>query len=457
MTPKSPSTSQNDLFSSRLDQVINMRHSLVILSSKIEWSSLEKSFGQYYEQGTGRPGLPTRLMVGLHYLKYCYDESDESVVERFLENPYWQYFCGFDFFQHKLPLDDSSMSRWRKRMGESNIQKMLQETIDTAKRNQFLKKHDCSKVNVDTTVQEKAITFPTDAGLYYKALSSLVKLAKARGIALRQTYSRLSKKALHSQSCYRRAQQTRRANKQTKKLRTYLGRVIRDIRRKCPQPDIELRKLLETATRIFEQERSDKNKVYSVHALEVECIGKGKAHKKYEFGCKASFVSTSKGNWIIDASSLPGNPYDGHTLPEALERSQKNVEYPIRDAYVDRGYRGIKKSAIPGINMQVAGRKRNSLTRWEKKWLKRRSAIEPIIGHMKSDNRLNRNYLKGTVGDSINVILSACGFNFRKLLRAFLCLYLKKHRADYWFDVVQNVVVSWIVQGKFWMPGRSPA
>lgn len=422
MTPKTSSKPQNDLFNNRLDQVINMRHSLVMLALKINWESLAKTFGHNFIEGKGRPGLPTRLMVGLHYLKYTYNESDESVVMGFIENPYWQYFCGFDFFQHKLPLDDSSMSRWRKRMGDSNIKKLLKETIETAIRNNFLKKQDCSKVIIDTTVQEKAVSFPTDSGLYYKALWALVRYSRKRGLELRQSYVRVSKKALHQQFQYRKTRKFRLANRETRRLRTYLGRVIRDINRKM-SPDAKLSRLLQVASRILHQKQKDKNKVYSVHAGEVECIAKGKSHKKYEFGCKVSFVTSLKSNWIMDACSLPGNPYDGHTLVSAIKRSESNSDIKIKDVYADKGYRGVKKRDIPEVNIHMDGRRKSTLTRTERKWLNRRSAIEPIIGHMKTDNRLSRNYLKGTQGDSINAILAACGFNLRKLLRAFFGLF----------------------------------
>jgi len=424
MRPKKSTLSQDNLFQSRLEQIIKLDHPLAKLARQIDWSSLEAEFGQLYVEGHGRPGLPTRLMVGLHYLKYAYDESDESVVERFLENPYWQYFCGFDYFQHELPLDPSSLVRWRQRVGEGGAESLLQETIATAVRGKVLRRSDVGKVNVDTTVQEKAVAFPTDARLYDKVRRVLVREAQKRGIELRQSYTRVGKKALHQQSRYRHARQLKRANKQTRKLRTYLGRVIRDIERKSPRIDRFFGERLEIGKRIYQQQRGDKNKVYSVYAPEVECIAKGKVHQKYEFGCKASFVSTSRNNWIIGAEAFHGNPYDGHTLAEALRQSESLTGWRCRDIYCDRGYRGVKITGGDDYNIHLAGRKRKGLTRSERKWLKRRSAIEPLIGHLKEDHRLSRNHLLRKTGDRINAIMAACGFNIKKLLRALLRLVL---------------------------------
>lgn len=393
MRPKKTEHGQVELFRSRLEQIINMEHSLVKAAAQIDWAGLEDHFGRLYVDGQGRPGLPTRLMVGLHYLKYAFDMGDETAVERFLENPYWQYFCGFEYFQHELPLDPTSLVKWRHRIGEGGAEELLKKTIEAAVSGRVLCKRDVDKVNVDTTVQEKAIAFPTDAQLYLKARVVLVREAKARGIELRQT----------------------------RKLRTWLGRVIRDIRRKRHKPDSVLLEALDTAERIFTQQRHDKNKVYSMHAPEVECIAKGKAHKKYEFGCKASFVSTSKNNWIVGARAIHGNPYDGHTLEDALAQSERVVGSKAKDVYCDRGYRGVKtREALADYNIHLPNWRRKGLTRTERKWLRRRSAIEPIIGHLKEDNRLSRNHLLGKVGDQMNAILAACGFNLRKLLRAFL-------------------------------------
>ncbi|MBF0555847.1 MAG: IS5 family transposase, partial [Nitrospirae bacterium] len=228
MQPKKTSDEQGELFKRRLSDLLNMSHPLCVLAEKIEWNVFEAEFGKLYVENKGRPGLPIRLLVGLHYLKHALNESDESVVERFLENPYWQYFCGYEYFQHEFPLDPTSLVRWRKRVGSKGMEGLLKETLESAKREKFLKKVDVEKVNVDTTVQEKAVAFPRDALLYYKMLKNLVNAAKKHGIKLRQSYERLGKRALHKQGQYSHASQLKRAERERKKLKTYLGRVIRD-------------------------------------------------------------------------------------------------------------------------------------------------------------------------------------------------------------------------------------
>ena len=418
MKPKSTGQSQGNLFTSRLDQILNMAHPLIVLAGQVDWQKLDDHFGAFYKQDFGRPGLPTRLMVGLHYLKYAFNESDESLADRFLENPYWQYFCGFDYFQHKIPFDPSSMSRWRQRIGEEGAEELLKQTIETAVKTGQIKKSSFQRLNVDTTVQEKNIAFPTDARLYDKARVKLVKAARQRNIELRQSYARVGKRALRMQSRYRHARQPKRARRELKKLKNYLGRVLREIRREPAKIDAELEALLQLTERLYEQKRGDKNKLYSLHEPEVECIAKGKAHKKYEFGCKASFVTTSRDNWIVGAKAFHGNPYDGHTLREALSQSERLTSWKAKQVYCDKGYRGqqLRELKEEGVEVAVTAKKRMSW--WDLKWLKRRSAIEPVIGHLKSDNRLNRNYLKGSSGDKLNAVLAACGFNLRKLLGA---------------------------------------
>jgi len=415
--------SQGDLFRAQLEQILNHEHPLYRLGNEIDWSIFEEEFGSLYVDNVGRPGLPIRWVVGLHYLKYSFNESDESVVERFLENPYWQYFCGFEYFEHEIPLDPSSLVRWRRRVGPSGMEKLLKETIETAKRKGVMKVRQLDRVNVDTTVQEKAVAFPTDARLYHKMRRALVRMAKREGIELRQSFERLSKRALQMQGRYSHARQMRRAKRETKKLRVYLGRVLRDLQRKCPDGSGAWGHLFSLANRILGQQRADHNKVYSIHAPEVECISKGKVHKRYEFGCKVGLVTTSRGNWVVAVDAIHGNPYDGHTLAQSIEQTERVTGCRPSDAYCDRGYRGVKVD-MGETTVHLTNKRKGSLSRSAWRWLKRRAAIEPVIGHLKSDTRLDRNYLLGAEGDRINAILSGCGFNVRKLLRAFFLFLL---------------------------------
>ncbi len=402
---------------SALERQLNPQHPLVQLAVSIDWTSFETSFGRVTTSAGGRPALSTRLMVGLHYLKGLYDESDESVVNKWIENPYWQHFCGEEQFQHELPCHPSSLAKWRKHVGPEGMEQLLQQVLKTAMATKALKPREIERVNVDTTVQEKAIAFPTDARLYDKARRALVRAAKKQNIKLRQSYARVGKKALFKQSRYRAAKQLKRAQKHTRKLRVYLGRVIRDVERKLSQPSPEMQTLLERAKRIHQQQRTDSAKLYSMHAPEVECIAKGKVHKRYEFGCKVVVVTTSQSNWIVGAKAVHGNPYDGATLIPAIEQTQMLTGQTPKQAAVDKGFRG-QTHHPPGLKVLVAGtRKFKGIL---KRLVKRRSAIEPVIGHIKYDHGLKRNYLKGTHGDRINALMVACGFNLRKLCRYFL-------------------------------------
>ena len=306
---KSPiAEKQEDLFRSQLANIINTSHSLVKLSKVVNWDELEKAFGETFCDDNGRPGVSTRLMVALHYLKYSYNLSDEDVVNGWVENPYWQYFSGMKWFEHEPPINPSSMTRWRKRIGSAGAEQLLRETIESGLKLKAVKISQLKRVNVDTTVQEKDILFPTDARLYDRARERLVKAAQERKIELRQNYNRKSKQTLIQQSRYAHAKQMKRAKKATRSLKTFLNRVIRDIRRKSPSPDRELKDLLAVSDRIATQRRTDKNKIYSVHEPHVECISKGKAHKRYEFGCKVSVAATSRGGWFLGAQAIHGNP-----------------------------------------------------------------------------------------------------------------------------------------------------
>lgn len=222
---------QEDLFRARLEQIINMDHALVRLAGRMDWAFFDETFGACYSD-KGRPGVPTRLMAGLHLLKHMYDLSDEAVCDRWVHDPYFQYFCGESFFQHQLPADRSSMTNWRQRIGPEAMAALVQESLACAHRTGALRPQDMEHITVDTTVQPKAITFPTDAKLMTRAREMLVDLAKAWGVTLRQSYRRIGKQALIKQGRYAHAKQHKRARREMRKIRTYLGRVIRDIRRK---------------------------------------------------------------------------------------------------------------------------------------------------------------------------------------------------------------------------------
>jgi len=423
-----PRDRQEEIFKTRLDRICDASRPLYKLAAAIEWSEFDKSFGGFYSEGQGRPAKPTRLMVGLHYLKHAFDLSDEEVVFQWVENPYWQYFCGGEYFEHELPIDPSLMTKWRKRLKSGGMEKLLEETIKTGLQTKALKPTSFERVNVDTTVQEKAVTFPTDAKLYYRMLMKLVKTAKSGGLELRQSYTRLAKRSLIMQGRYAHARQMKRAKKEIRKLKTYLGRVTRDIGRKILGRE-ELGKpfasLLEMAKRLYSQKRDDKNKLYSLHAPEVECIAKGKAHKKYEFGCKVSVATTSKDNFIVGIQAFHSNPYDGHTLKETVSQAERLGEFEAKELFVDRGYRGhdYEGKALVHVARQGISKIKGSL----RKWLKRRSAIEPVIGHMKNDGRLGRNYLLGVEGDKINALLCGAGHNMRKLIAWLLFFLFGRH------------------------------
>ena len=332
-----------------------------------------------------------------------------------MENPYWQHFSGNQYFEHKVPIDPSVMSRFRTRIGEAGAEELLRATIAAGLKLKVIKPHQLKRVNVDTTVQEKEIRHPTDARLYERSRERLVKAAKERGIDLRQNYNRVAKQQLLMSHRYAHARQMKRSRKCTRKLHTLLGRVIRDIERKAPVVDDELRGLLSVARRIHEQERGDKGKVYSVHEPQVECISKGKAHKRYEFGCKVSVAATSKGGWFVGAKALHGNPYDGHTLKAALEQVERITTTP-EHAFVDMGYRGHNYEGECEVHVDKRRRGNTARSLW--RWMKRRAAIEPGIGHLKREHRMDRCRLKGIEGDQFNAILSAAGMNFGKLLKA---------------------------------------
>ena len=356
--------------------------------------------------------------------------KEGAVRTALTENPYYQLFCGEEFFRHKLTFDRSSLTRWRQRMGEEKLAALIQESLSVATRTGAARPADFSKVIVDTTVQPKAVAFPTDAKLMHRARERLVKLARKTGVSLRQSYERVGKHALIAHQRYAHAKQFKRANRALKTIRTYLGRVARDIVRKI-QGEAELESVfahpLMLARRVREQRQHQRGKkVYSLHAPEVECIGKGKAHRPYEFGVKVSLATTlhrSRGGlFIAHAKALPGNPYDGHTLATVIPEIETQIGANLARIVADRGYRGHNAPPDHKFKVYISGQRRR-VTEAIKRQLRRRSAVEPVIGHAKTEHRMGRNYLAGAHGDAANAVLAAAGYNFRRLLAWLAALW----------------------------------
>lgn len=423
MGPKKQEKSgHGDLFRSRLDQFINLDHELVRLADEIDWSWVEAKIASVYPSTTGRPAVPTRFIIGLFLLKEVYNLSDESLCARWTENPYFQYFTGEEFYQHSFPHDRSVLSHWRKRVGEG-LEVVLRETLRVAFDLGALKASNVEAVTVDTTVMEKAVGHPNDAKLLYTALSKLGALSVEHKVPLRQSYKRVGKKAMIMAGRYAHAKQFKRMKGQLRFLSNRLSRLIKDIRRKIDGDErleaIFAEPLFKAHTIRKEQKSKKGRTIFSWHAGEVECIGKGKARKPYEFGVKVSVSTTNArspgGQFVLEATALPGKPYDGHTLAGAIERIQANTGVEPKRIFVDKGYTGHGLTGKAEFRVYRAGLKR--VTQAIKKQIKRRSAIEPVIGHMKSDGRMDRNFLKGKLGDKIQAIMAAVGHNCRLILK----------------------------------------
>ena len=396
------------MFRQRLDELVNLKHPLAQLATHIDWSVFEREWAGHFPSSRGRPATSTRLIAGLLYLQHTFALSDEDVVWGWVENPYWQLFCGETWFQHRPPIDPSSLTRWRKRIGEAGLEWMLTQTIKAAE----------SEVIVDSTVQEKAIAHPTDSRLLERARQHLVKLAAEAGLALRQNYNREAPRLAVQVGRYAHAKQYKRMRASLKKLKTVVGRVWRDVGRQLDKMPTTLRDrasdLLAKAKRLLTQKPRDKNKLYSLHAPEAECIAKGKTRQPYEFGVKVSIAATHKEGLVVGMRSMPGNLYDGHTLYETLEQVAILTEQQPKEVFVDLGYCGAEVQAGTKVYHHKLER---GITGRLRRDIRRRSAIEPAIGHMKNDGRLRRNWLKVADGDAFNALLCGCGHNLEMILR----------------------------------------
>ena len=421
MGPKLPQeATDHDLFRTELANLIDQRHELVRLAALIDWQAISDQWSPQFTSTTGRPALPTRLMAALLYLKHAYALSDEEVVERWIENPYWQHFSGEKYFRHELPCDPSSLVRWRQRLGEAGCEWLLAHSIEAAKKAGVVKRASFDTVVLDTTVAPKAIAYPTDSRLLNRAREQLVAAAQDVGIALRQSYARVGRTAERQAGRYAHAKQYRRLQRELKRLRTWLGRVIRDVQRKGGEMTGALKAKLETAQRLHAQRRDAKNKLYALHAPEVECLAKGKARTPYEFGVKVSLAVTANEGLVVGMRSMPGNPYDGHTMHSQLEQVGILTGQEPKIALAARGYRGVEPPQ--GTRLLISHTRRLPIRL--KKLLKRRQVIEPMIGHMKSDGLLGKNWLKGELGDAMHAILCGAGHNLRMILAHLRVLLL---------------------------------
>jgi transposase, IS5 family len=412
MLSKKKTNNQGSLFL-KLEDMLNQRHPIYILSNKVDWQLFDESFKELYCENNGRPAKPIRMMVGLLILKHLRNVSDESVVEQWSENVYYQYFCGETEFVPVEPCEASELVHFRHRIGEVGIELILKESIRING-----KDSNESSASIDTTVQEKNITFPTDSKLHRRIIDKCKKIAEKENLPVRQSYTRTLKKLSLDQRFRNHPRNKWKARKADRKEKTIAGRLVRELERNLT-PNSKYAFDIEIFNRILAQKKNGKNKIYSVHEPDVQCISKGKEHKKYEFGNKVSIIYTQTTGVIIGALGFR-NPYDGHTIEPALEQTQRLLgKATIKTLIGDRGYKGkrqINDTTIeipkPFSNRKQTQYQQNKL----KKQFRRRAAIEPINGHLKTDHRLNRNFYKGIIGDNINVMLAAAAFNFKRMM-----------------------------------------
>ena len=390
----------------------------------MQWETLEKAFEHNYST-KGRRAKPIRLMVSLLLLKQMYDLGDETVISQWVQNPYFQYLSGEKTFQWHIPCDPTDLVHFRNRIKEDGIKRIFQMSIEL-----HGKAAQEKTIIADTTVQEKNITYPTDLKLHCKIIGKCKSIARKEQITLRQTYTRTLKQLVIAQRFKNSPKNAQKAIRAQRKIRVIASRLYRELLRKLNllnnntyESDLSLFK------RVLDQKRSDTNKIYSLHEPNVCCISKGKAHKKYEFGNKVSILTTKESGIIVGALSFEKNDYDGHTLPEALGQYKELLNKEAKEVIVDRGYRGKKQ--INETLVSIPGKQKMGLNPYEKRKIRmkfrRRASIEPIIGHLKSENRMGRNYLKGVIGDKINVLLAAAAYNIRKWMRKLLFILNLKH------------------------------
>ena len=399
--------------------MLDSNDSLVALADTINWVQFDDSFEKYYSED-GRPAKPIRLMVGLLILKQLENLSDENVVLQWKRNPYYQYFCGMTEYQPALPCDVSDLVYFRKRIGKEGVEQIFAMSVSLHGKDAEEK-----QVIIDTTVQEKNVTYPTDGKLAIKMIHHLHRIAKDEEIQLRRTYVKEIKGHRISLRFFRHPKKIKKARAAMKRLKTITRILIRDISRNLNEKQLEkYKETFDLFLKVSDQKQKDSNKIYSLHEQHIYVIAKGKDHKKYEYGTKASLVTTMKSNVIIGVCAHEKNEHDSKTLDAALASANKHRTKPIVEAICDRGYRGKKEVDGTAICIPDSPKKRDTKYQKEQKRKKfrRRAAIEPIIGHVKSDHRMQRNYLKGFIGDEINLLLAASAFNLKKWMNNFLAV-----------------------------------
>ncbi|WKN42927.1 IS5 family transposase [Tunicatimonas pelagia] len=433
MKSDSPNQQQTSLFTTDLIDCLNPNNRLYQLAQRLPWAAIEKDFEGYYSK-LGQPAKPIRLMVGLLMLKQLENLSDEVLVERWCENPYYQFFCGMATFQWEAPCHPTDLVYFRKRIGKEGAEKLLSYSLHIHP--EAVRKVD--QVLIDTTVQEKNITYPTDAKLAVRVIDKCRKIASKEGIQLRQSYRRVVKSHLLNQRFATHPKNRKKARSSLRSLKTIAGRLIRELRRKLPTGSLAYhRNVLKRFERVIKQQRTDKNKIYSLHEPDVACIIKGKVAKKYEFGSKASLALTKESNLIVGVASFKGNPHDSHTLEETLNAVERASGQRPKEGICDRGYRGKARVGSTQISIPKAKKHRNNYQKQKtRKKFRRRAAIEPVIGHTKQGFRLERNYLKSFLGDEINLNLAAMAFNLKSWIRKQNTIFV--HWLQRWIYTLMN-------------------
>jgi len=410
---KSSSQNQQNMFNSTLKQILNPRHTLVHLAEEIPWEEFEQEFANLYSH-TGTPAKPIRLMVSLLILKQLKNLGDETIIKEWVQNPYFQYFSGYSEFQWEIPCDPSDLVHFRKRLGKAGVEKILQISIKIQPAKDLRRATD--EICLDTTAQEKNITYPTDVKLRKKVIDKCVKIAKKEGIVLRQSYKRTAKKLVLAQRFAHHPRNYKKAQAAKRKLKTIAGRLVRELLRKLPEGQLSVyRQELDLFTRAINQQKSDKDKIYSLHEPGVACIAKGKVAKKFEFGSKVSVATSKNRNIVLGVVNFKGNPHDSKTIEATLQQVERLTEKKVQKAIVDRGYKTKKQFGTTEIIAPKPSKEPAKKAAYRKRF-RRRAAIEPIISHIKNQYRMDRNFLKGEIGDIINATMAGAAFNYKRWL-----------------------------------------